>query len=339
MNKELLEAMERDMRISPYADELEKYYISRMVYSGLVQWLRVATQDEIYGENATKSKIYLLNRGREILSYFVVAFPDVEDYFLNSNGEFIVDEAVKDIREKMILSGELTEVGENKNITIPKYSEEACSLGYSRLIGINDSNIRCDFVGITRIYENQKSEKWCIVHNRVDCLEYLEWLYKNVVWTQCNNLGQYEIFDSTINKVPYQSWSDKPNKAIEYHIGRMSLYNGMYEYWLLKFKNGIWYQAPFSSVLREFKEERRIFLALRKINKNAINANFEYKGKVVILNLFCRLPLKEEIMLDTFCWPQKRFNDKLNYVVPYKIWDGIKEVLESDLGIDMREKM
>lgn len=327
------------MQISPYTDEMHKYFIGRLFYSGLVQWLRVATQDELYGENVSKSKVYLLNRGREVLSHLVLTIPESEDYFLNAEGEFIVDEVVKDLREKMILAGELIETGEQKKVTVPKYSEEECSLGYNRIRGFGDSEEKYDYIGITRICNNQKSEEGKIIKNRVDCLEFLEWLYSNAAWTELKDPNQYEFFNPTINKSPYQSWNDKPSKSKEYHIGRLSLYNGLYEYWLVKYRNGSWCHAPFSSVLHEFKEERRIYLALRKKYNNTINANYEYKGKVVILNLFCRLPIKEEILLDTFGWPLKRFNDKLNYVISYKVWDGIKDVLETDLGINMREKM
>lgn len=334
-----MEAMRKDMRIFPYSDETQKYFIPRLIYSAISQWLRVATQDELYGENTIKSKVYLLNRGREILTHFIIAFPEAEDYFLNTNSKFIVDEVIKDIREKMFSAGELTEVGQQKNVTIPQYFEEGCSLGYSRIIGFCDTETRYYYVGITRIFENNKSQNYRIEDDRMDCLDFLEWIYKNAMWTQCENSNQLEFFDSTINKAPYQSWSDKANKSIEHHIGRIGLYNGLYEYWLLKYKDGKWYQAPFSSVLREYKEERRVFLALRKKYKNSINASFEYKGKVVLLNLFCRVPIKEEILLDTFCWPQKRFYDKLNYVVPYKIWDGLKVILETNLGLDLREKI
>lgn len=339
MNSDIINAMENDMKIIPYLGEKNISYKSRLIYSALSNWLRITTQDELYGENGSKSKVYILNRGREILSSFVEVVPETLQYFSDESQRFIADDVIRDIREKMLIAGEIVEINGKKKVTLPKYREVACVLGYNRVLGLDRSAAKVESVGVARITKSEMATSGELINPRVDCLDFLNWIYDNAEWTEVQSIENYEIFDAMSRKAPYLSWSDKANKKIESHIGRVSIYNGMVEYWLFKFKNGQWYQTPFSSVLREYKEERRIFLGLRKKYGNPMIVDYEFRSTVVILYLFCRLPIKEEGLLDAYCWPMERYNDKLNYIVPYKIWDEIKNILEIDLGITLRERL
>lgn len=339
MNSNIINAMQNDMRIIPYEGEKNNSYESRLIYSALSNWLRITTQDELYGDNGSKSKVYILNRGREILLSFMEIVPETLQYFSDESQKFVADEVIRDIREKMLTAGEIVEIDDKKKITLPKYREVACALGYNRILGFDRNDVKLECVGVARITKCDLNRTGELVNLRVECLEFLNWIYDNAEWTEVQSIGDYEIFDAMSKKAPYLSWSDKTNKIMESYIGRMSIYNGIVEYWLFKFKNGQWFQTPFSSVLREYKEERRIFLGLRKKYGNPMIADYEFKSTIVILYLFCRLPIKEEGILDTFCWPMERYNDKLNYVVPYKIWDDIKNILEIDLGIMLRERL
>ena len=107
---------------------------------------------------------------------------------------------------------------------------------------------------------------------------------------------------------------------------------------MLKFENGEIFICKLEELLAEGKEERRVILGLRKMYQNQMNALYEHKGSVILLNLFCRLPLREERILETYCWPERSFDDKLNYLVPIKVWDEIKGLFENGLGIRLKEK-
>lgn len=337
MVNDIVRAMRDDMKIFPYSEESDCQYIGRLIYSALSQWLRVATQDELYGENISKSKRYIFNRGVELLNNFTEAIPEASKYFLSPEGNFEVEDVIRNIREKMLTSGELIEVGKQKNVTIPIYSEVVCASGFRRIVGIDNNPRDCVYCGITRICKNEEKMYVGDLIESEETLEFLAWIYKKAMWTKCSDLSGYEIFNPMSTKVPYQSWSDRANRSLEWHLGRVRTIEG-YEYWLLKLNREEWFQAPFPSVLHEYKEERRVILALRKKCNNEMNAMFEYKGNDTILYLYCGLPLKEESILETFCWPQVRYNDKYKYVMPTIVWDGIRNILVKNLGMTLREK-
>ena len=136
---------------------------------------------------------------------------------------------------------------------------------------------------------------------------------------------------------PYKSWADSPIRSKEYHLGRMALFNGLYEYYIFRCSSGKWFVSPVSTIVSEYKEERRIILGLRKKYNNQMIAYYSYVGSVIILHLNCRLPLKEEGLIETYCWPLKGFNDKQDYVVPFLIWDDLKILIEENLGIFLQE--
>lgn len=117
----------------------------------------------------------------------------------------------------------------------------------------------------------------------------------------------------------------------------MALLNGLYEYYIFRYSSGKWLISSVSTIALEYKEERRIILGLRKKYHNQMIAYYSYVGSVIILHLNCRLPLKEEGLIETYCWPLKGFDDKLNYVVPFLIWDDMKILIEENLGIFLQE--
>lgn len=335
--EDLVNVLSKDTGIIPYPGEPEKLYKCRLIYSAICEWMRYVTQDLQGGKTHSKSKNYIMSRCSEILEAFLEYEPMCASWFYVEDDNS-VSPAVNNIRRKMINAGELIEIGDNKHLTVPSYKEYNCAFGFSRIVGFNKTGDVQSLVGITRIMKNHEGKNDLFVISHYDLFQFIEWMYEKGEWTVCNDLNQFEFFDMTSSKIPSQSWVDKPIKSMEKHIGRVTLYNGYHEYWLLRYNNGRWSCKVVEKILQEYKEERRIILGLRKVNHNNMQAEFEYNAQVIILRLFCRLPIREEVILDTYAWPLNFFNDKLNYVIPYKIWDTIKEILTKDLGIELREK-
>lgn len=335
---ELVNVLSKDMGVSPYLGESSQNYKCRLIYSAICEWMRYATQDKYGDENSSKSKHYLLSRCTEILNGFLEYEPECRIWFEDEDSdEKTVANAIRSIREKMIRSGELVEVTEKKHLTVPRYNEINCALGYSRLYGFSEQPEQVSMVGITRIKQSNKNDSFEQL-NHYDLEKYLHWIFERGEWVVCDDIERFEFFDITSKRIPSQSWIDKPIKSFERHIARITLYNGYHEYWVLKYLDGKWYCRALETVMQEYKEERRILLGLKKIYGNTMKAEMEYKAPVILLRLFCRLPVKEEIILDTFAWPLTGYNDKVCYVVPYKLWDSIKEYLTDDLGIEIKEK-
>lgn len=330
----LIDEMARDMKIYPYQGEESTLYKGRLVYSALVHWIRHITQDYSSNEISGKSKAYILRRATEELDAFVETIPEIKEWFYQEVDS--LEDVIRDIRSKMLCAGELEEINDCEKVILPKYDEKTCGEGIVRVVGLCDTGRPLEHMGITRLYLDTRKEYVSTYDLSLE--QFIEWLYKNAKWSECNNINEFELFDAGSTKPPYQSWTDKKIKSQKYHLGRLALYNGLYEYWLVKYDDGVWYSAHISEILIKQKEERRIILALRKLNSNSIEASYKHCGSVVILNLYCKLPVIDESYISTYCWPLRYALDKLDYVVPLKMWDQISCRLENDLGIILKEK-
>lgn len=76
MNKNMVETMQNDMHLFPYRDESISNYLGRLVYSALSYWIRTCIMDRMSESNDTKSKAYILGRGKEVLWGFVECIPE-----------------------------------------------------------------------------------------------------------------------------------------------------------------------------------------------------------------------------------------------------------------------
>ena len=340
MNKELLSTMRRDMNIGRYDGEPQNYYIGRIFYSALAQWMRYIILDETTQNSDRKSKTYVLTRMRKILYSMSDAVPLSKNWFFtDKNNTVDVDDLIRHLRDKMLAAGELVEVDEQRSIGLPQWKLEECVSGYSRAFGLSQDTRKFQHVGITRVLPNsivnEKQGRLGIVPE-ID--EYLRWLFGTAKWSECNNMEAMEFFNPYSTKPPYQSWASNMSKHENKQLARVTLYNGMHEYYLVKREKDKVFSSPLVDALSDYKEERRILLGLRKCVNNAMYANYNVKEPVVILNLFCGLPLREQAYLDTYCWPLNCMEDKYNYVVPKFIWSDVYKILNDNLGMKLVEE-
>lgn len=154
MKKELIEAMQNDMRIFPYIGESEKQLCSRLVYSGIAQWLRCFVLDSSDSQSAGKSKKYLYSRGKEVLDSFCDAAPELKDWFCidEAVGE---DDPIRNIREKMICANEFVEDNLNSSLLLPVHHVFSCGDNVEREVGLSGERISCEYVGVTRIKQSK----------------------------------------------------------------------------------------------------------------------------------------------------------------------------------------
>lgn len=341
MEESLMLRIARDTKIKPYEGEINKEYLGRLVYSAMGKWLKVITLDvgnEFYIVRK-KSKKYIFLRGTEILNNLILAIPECKDWFWSSYNES-QDKAmhpIRVLRDRMLNSGELVEVDFKNSIATAKEYTLPVIGELERIIGLgNINNVNEYHVGVTRVKRGHmdKGNENVILSS----FEFLEWLKKTERWEIINDLSNYEFFDPLSKYSPYKSWKNIfPNiESNGVALGRIKLFNDSYEYYLFKKKDDLIYSHKLSMVLNEFKEERRIILALRKISGNVMKAKLETKNNVVILKLFCRLPLLEERIFETYCWPKQYINDKLNYIIPSELWGYFKTILER-LQIEVKE--
>lgn len=327
----LINEMASDMKISPYINEIRQRYYGRVLYSALAHWMRFFTQDYSVEESKGKSKVYLLKNGTNLLSNMIEVIPSAKAWFLEETED--IEESIRLIRDRMLVSGELIESENDTKICLPNYKveENGC------IKGLSDRFLNCKHIGITRI--SNDVEQCDIIFDEIGIENYIKWIYSHAKWSTCNELGNYEFFDVYSKRPPYQSWTNKMVNSDSLQLGRVTIINGLHKYCLFKSYDGQIYSAPLGDSLSEYKEERRVILGLRRIFNNPMAAMYQKKKNVVILRLFCRLPLKEEAIMDTYCWPSRYMNDKLEYIVPNEVWEHIRSMLVNNLGIILKEKL
>lgn len=338
MKNEIISKMQQDMHIKQYNGEPKSRFIGRILYSALCQWMRYSIVDETTPFYDRKSKVYILSKMKKVLDNMTDSFPEsIKWIYGDTSNVADKDEIIRGLREKMLFAGELVEVDENHNIALPAYTKKSCVIGYKRILGLTNEDLKgLEYIGITRICNNSDSyEKSHLLESRsID--NYLNWLFLNTSWGKVTCLDDYEFFNPYSKKPPYQSWTNIIPKETDRLLARITLYNGMHEYHIITKNQDEYSNAALTPVLQEWKEERRAILALRRAVNNPMLADYYDKGSVCILNLFCGIPLKEQIILDTFCWPLNSMSDKYNYVVPKVIWEEIEAILSGGLGIKLR---
>lgn len=338
MENDVLVQMAQDMQIVKYIGETYSNYIGRVIYSAICHWMRYAVLDKTTQVHDKKSKKYVLRRIKEILVVMLETFPDSKKWIIGEPNELI-----RDLRTKMIAAGELVEVGKSK-IGLPIYERFCCTDNYDRVIGLSKEINNLKYVGITRIIptknnqDNNENNEDKILTNKIMIDDYIKWIYARAAWNECYTMEKFEFFNEFSQSPPNQLWSSIIPKRENKILARVSPYNGLHEYYLIKKEDNKYWSSPITNILASWKEERRILLALRKSVGNKMQAMYENKGSVYLLNLYCGLPLKEQILLDTYCWPLNSMDDKYNYVVPKFIWKDIEDIIINGLGINLKEK-
>lgn len=331
--------MQQDMRISRYEGEAQANYVGRILYSALCHWMRYIVMDETTQRHDIKSKAYILGRMRELLSIMAESFPVSKRWlFGDLSNPDDCNELIRTLREKMLVAGELLEVDESLNIGLPIYTKSLCVDGYVRIVGLSEEITRSEHVGVTRVIRSEGNNDNRVLIDKVVIDEYLDWIYMGTLWDECHSFEAFEFFDPFSRKPPSQSWTNVIPNSGDKMLARVTLFNSIHEYHLIKREQDKYWNAPITTVLSEWREERRVMLALRKSVGNMMHAVYDKKDAVCILNLYCGLPLREQGIIDTYCWPLNSMGDKYNYVVPEFIWEDIKSIITDNLGIELKEK-
>lgn len=343
MQEQLIQQISNDLKITSYTNETKKEFYSRLLYTSVSCWLRYSIMDKSNNDAdmEKKSKKYVLARGKDILDSYVEMFPECFDYFcIKDNHVIHIEESIKCIRERMLNSGELLEIEENRYITLPNHYIKNISCSISREFGLSNIDFINKYVGIARILKSEEVSFSDNSLNIVNPLDFFEWLIKNAKWEKINNPENFKIFDAYSKRIPTFSWVSCQINLLKdsYYLAKNDdlLQFGKTQYFLLKNDNDKYYISKIESILVDWNEYRRVIFALRKRVDNKMIAQATNRGNCVILKLFCGLPLREQIILETYCWPKKNIFDTTEYVISIDIWGYIKDVLKT-LCIDVEE--
>ena len=320
--KELIKAMTADMRIFPYNNEEVKLFQSRLVYSAMAEWIRHSILDKTNKDDKElKSKKYIRNKGNEVLDALLKVFPYTKEYFYYDKPPTDYHPVVE-LRERMIKSEELLELFDG--IGLNSGVGESINKKYNRMFGI-DTKAGVKNVGITRIVATNRMNEINI--GLINSKELFEHIIKSTKWEGIEDKKSVEIFNPTIKKPPYQCWDNQyklENDTV--YLGRILVTNYLYDYYWIKFEKNKYYISKVNEYLAKFNEIRRFMSLRRKENNNALQLYAEIFDDVVFIKLYSRVPLREEVILDTYGWPLNNINDKSSYIIPIELWDEVKKM-------------
>lgn len=326
--------MSKDLKIEAYDDEKQIDFYSRILYSGIVEWLKFSILDKTNEtDEEKKSKLYLRLKGTEILNAMLDIFPECFDYFYRDS-DLTNKHPINVIREKMIAAGEFVEMFDG--ISIPNCEVPSINPLYIRMLGIGKSSDAKN-VGITKIKKGSLTidDSRPISYHSGE--EIFSTIFKKIKWERYEDILSIEVFNPKIKRPPYQCWKNTEFMTEkEIYLARIKITDYMFDYFWTKCLDEKIYISKINEHLVEFDEIRRFILWQRKQNENAIDANFEIKGKVVFVYMFAKMPRREQVVFDTYGWPINNIQNTKAYVVPIEVWKEIKQLLVN-LNFNVKE--
>lgn len=334
-NFNLIERMSRDMKIIKYPNEKWEHYTGRVIYSAIALWIKTCTLDrDLFEEDRQcRSKRYVYQRCSQILSELLALVPEAYNWFWNEDllNQKDNEDPIRLIRDRMLRSGEIIELGFDTDIAIPNERTMALTESLSRVISIETYKYK-------RIFSSGLA--WLVKEsNNVDTMnyrvlrptEFLNWLFQSVNWETTPLRAEIEYFNPYSRHALSKAWSNTKPPSMDHNIylGRSELYKDLKDYYLIcNDVNGTRW-CKLHSFFLEQKEGYRIMLALRKLADNPVKAKVIVHNHMCELRLFSKLPLREEITLQTYCWPKNNIRDTFNYIMPIEIWPYIKNIIET----------
>jgi hypothetical protein len=152
-----------------------------------------------------------------------------------------------------------------------------------------------------------------------------------------SEINEWMFFNPTHkSKNNYSAWGNSlPNEFNEIVLCRMPINKNGYEYYLLKPQSNLMHKIdPF---LKEQGVHIRIMYALREMANNSVIAKITRYSDHIYLKLFAHLPTKEQILLESYAWPNCHINDKLCWTMYDYIWEYIKPHFQT-IGIKIVEE-
>ena len=338
MHEQLISTMAKDLKIYKIENEPFEHYAARVIYSGLACWIKTATFDRAITETSEKqsgtSKKHIHDRCEKVLSEFIGRFPEVEEWFYPDKKK---TDPVSLVRERLYGGGDLLNIGFQTHVGLIKRQEVKLTPDLSQIKGvlIQPGGYYSGVSVLKRTVKSKETESG-------DQLNDSElWLNQFIdrAWWKKGELydEQMEYFD------PYQPsrnnmlWkSSRPDYAAGLILARRTLNKSSYEYILEKREAGKVFHHRLDPFFQETREYRRVMFVLRKIANNPAPALATGDAKNVHLKLNVFLPNKEHAVLEALSWPCNSIDDKLEWDMPFDVWNYIKSNLLR-LGLKVTE--
>ena len=331
----MLDRIAQDLGINKYEEELMLQYKCRIIYSAMACWIKAIALDR-FAVNQEKdftgvSRRHIYERSQTILKTLIKMFPEIGPWFdLSENN----DNSIKLIITRLINHGDLLNAGFETNLALSAVHTDRISSGVEAVYGkIIDSNIK--YSGVSSIRYNKVDNYLLSLEN---VKNWFQTFLKEALWSRdLPNSNLLEYFNSySLVKNNYEAWQKSMyNIKGKVVITRISTNNNSYTYYLLKPKEKLVHKID--SFLQKQGFERRVMYALRSYANNKAEAKIVKYNNYIKVRLNALLPLKESVLLESYAWPVRKINDKLEWVMDYSVWEYIRPHIEA-LDIKITEE-
>lgn len=338
MKSELVRLMSTDMNIQQYIGESDIEFAQRIIYSAMACWIKAACLDRDLSLEGTKdgiSKKHITERCTDIIDRILNRIPELKPWFYNEKS----DSPVKLIRERLIKSGDISNIGFDTDMTISQEKVKAVSHDIEQICGVFFGS-RIFYSGVSAL---QKSNQPLKMERMIPSTEWFKAYCMDSWWKSgAITAESKEFFDcDSLGEPNHSRWIfTEIETSQKVRLVRIPINKYMYEYYLEKTQNGIWHHHKIDPFLLEIGEHRRIMLVLRKMANHPARVYLRRYCDHIKINIRVHLPQKEQSFLESYAWPSRSIADVLEWTVPLSLTNSIRElfinmefeIMEADNG-------
>ncbi len=323
----MIDRMASDLGICRFIEEPFSQYKCRVVYSAMACWMKAIALDRTVGcyekEPSGVSRRHIYERSHSILEMMIKMMPEIGEWFNMSEDN---EDPVYIIRTRLINHGDLLSTGFNTDLALSSVRSNQLTPTIEEVFG---KTIDKDLIysGVASIRHKEMNEYVPEIEN---VKEWMKAYLNEASWFHdVPDPAQTQYFNpSSHEKNNYLAWQDTTwglsDKII---LIRTVVNRNSHAYYLLKPKEKLTHRIdPF---LQDLGFHIRIMCALRSQSKNNTTVNLTNYTDHIKIKLNALLPMQERIMMESYAWPVRRINDKLEWVMSYSIWNHIKLYLEA----------
>ena len=323
----MIERIASDLGICRFAEEPTSQFECRVVYSAMACWIKAIALDRPIGyhEDAPYgvSRRHIYERSHTILGTFIKMFPDIEEWFDLSAEN---DDPVNLIRARLINHGDLLNAGFGTNLALSSVHSDQVSSSLETIYGKTiDSNLL--YSGVSTIRQREEEINIPKIEN---VKEWLKCYVNDASWSQdLPNPSQMQYFNPQSSaKNNYSAWRESiGSSSNQIVLVRTTVNKNSYSYYLLKPNESLIHRIdPF---LQEQGFHVRVMCALRSMTKNNTTASVARFADHIRVRLNAFLPLQESTLMESYAWPVRRINDRLEWVMGLEIWSYIRPYIEA----------
>lgn len=154
---QIINQINKDLKIQRYSSERERDYIARVIYSALSMWIRhsILDKDILIESKDVRgvSKIHILNRCSFFIEKILGLFPECNDWFYPDEKK---GNPIAIVRDRLNNSGELLDIGYETNLGLPKYEESVIAMGMNIVRGLSNNG----YTHITGMAQLKVTDTW-----------------------------------------------------------------------------------------------------------------------------------------------------------------------------------